>query len=340
MTEEISKNMLRDRAKKLPEITDEMWLQVNKEYRDLVRNYLRSQPHSPKTKKQYTSNLRQFGWYIYSELRNKPIYKIKKTDIINFLSYLKEDCGQASSTINNSKASISSLCNYIENVVMDDYDEDEVNPYKNFRNFTRGLPKVAKSKVYEKVKVTKEEYLLMMSNLENKKNYLGMAWLATAFNTGARRNEIIQFKTEIINYDFPEDQTYIMTHKVRLKGEGEQGKVEAYMMNAEALKYIKLYLENKEHEHEYIFTKKFKGEIKVVNESWANYFCTNVLSPMLGRRINPHLFKASAITYLLEQGVPLDLVSKHVAHHENVATTISHYDLRDYAEAKNNIFGN
>ena len=41
----------------------------------------------------------------------------------------------------------------------------------------------------------------------------------------------------------------------------------------------------------------------------------NTLSDILGRRINPHLFKASCVTYLLETGRPLEAVSKYVAHH-------------------------
>lgn len=338
--EKISTNMLRDRAKPLPEVTDEMWNEVNKEYRDLINEYIKSQSHSPQTKKQYTSMLRQFGWFICDSLNNKPIYKLKKRDVIRFLNFLRDDRKMSPAAISTRKAAISSLCNYIENVVMDDFDEDEVNPYKNFRNFTRGLPSIPKSPVYEKVKVTRDEYLDMMKVLEDDENYLGMAWLATAFNTGARRNEIIQFKSEIVGYKVEEGMTYVMSHNVRLKGSGEDGKVEPYMVNFEAIKYMNLWLEKRGYEHEHIFTKKYGNEVKVVEEGWANYFCKSVLSPILGRRINPHLFKASAVTYLLEQGVPLELVSKFVAHHENVATTIAHYDLRDHAEAKNNIFGN
>lgn len=335
----IDKNMLRERAKNLPEVTDEMWSKVNKEYVDLIDEYITSQSHSPQTKKQYRSMLRQFGWFIYNSLNNKPIYKIKKRDVIRFLTYLREERKMSPAAIGTRKAAISSLCNYIENVVMDDFDDDEENPYKNFRNFTRGLPSIPKSPVYEKVKITREEYLDMMKVLEDDENYLGMAWLATAFNTGARRNEIIQFKTEILDYPIEEGMTYIMSHNVRLKGSGEDGKIEPYMINFEALKYIRLWIEKRGYDHEYVFTKKYGDEIKVVEEGWANYFCKSVLSHILNRRINPHLFKASAVTYLLEQGVPLELVSKFVAHHNDVSTTIAHYDLRDHAEEKNNIFG-
>lgn len=337
---EIKKNMYRDRAEKLPDITDEMWNQVNKEYRDLVKEYISTQSHSPQTKKQYTSMLRQFGWYICDSLNNKPFYKIKKRDVIRFLTYLRDDRKMSPGSIGTRKAAISSLCNFVENVIVDSYDDDEDNPYENFRNFTRGLPPIPKSPVYEKVKITREEYLEMMQALKDDENYLGMAWLGVAFNTGARRNEILQFKAEIVNYPTTDDMTYVMSHNVRLKGPGEDGKVEPYMINFEAIQYMKLYLEKRGYEHEYIFTKKYGGKIKVVEEGWANYFCKSVLSHIVGRRINPHLFKASAVTYLLEQGVTLELVSKYVAHHNDISTTIKHYDLRDHAEEKNRIFGN
>lgn len=231
------------------------------------------------------------------------------------------------------KSVVSSFCNYIENMVADDEPT-----YKNFRNFTRGLPPIPKNRVYDKVKISKDDYDLIMDILLNDEKYMEAAWVAVAFNAGARRAEIPQFKTEVINYPIPEGQNYILSHIVRLKGRGEDGKQEPYMLNLEALKYIRLWVEKRDYEHEYIFTVKYGGEIAPVSEQWANDFCSNKLSNILGRRINPHLFKASCVTYLLEQGVDLALVSKYIAHHNDVSTTIKHYDLRDFAEEKNKIF--
>lgn len=332
----IEKNMLRDRAQKLPEVTDEMWKLVNAEYRELVEEYVSVQNHSPATKKQYISGLRQFGYYVYDSMNNKPFYKITKRDFLRYMSYLRDNRKMSSSAISFKKACVSSLCNYIENVIVG---EEEFKEYKLFRNFTRGLPPIPKNKVYEKVKITYEDYKEMMAVLKDDENYLGMAWLATAFNVGARRSEIIQFKSEIAKYEFPEESTFIYSHNVRLKGRGEDGKIEPYMINREAIDYINLWLEKRGYDHEHIFTTKYNGSIVQMSASWADYFCANVLTDILGRRINPHLFKASCVTYLLEQGIKLELVSKYVAHHENVATTIAHYDLRDFEEEKNQIFG-
>ncbi|MCY9224160.1 tyrosine-type recombinase/integrase [Bacillus haynesii] len=332
MAKEIKQNMIRPRAKKLPDVTDEMWMQVDKEHRNLTEEFLDAHSFRDKTRKQYTSSLRQFFWWVHNSLNGKKLYKITKRDFIRYQSFLKNR-GMSSSGIALKKAGVSSLNNYIENVVAEDDDN-----YKTFRNFTRGLPAIPKTITYEKVKITYEDYQTMMKVLEEDENYLGMAWLATAFNVGARRAEIIQLKTEILDYPIPEGQQYVLSHKVFGKGSGE-GKVLEYMINTEALKYLKLWHEKRGYDHEYLFTTTYGGQPKQMSETWADYFCSDVLSDILGRRINPHLFKASCITYLLEvKKIKIELVSKYIAQHEDVSTTIKHYDLRDFKEEKNQIF--
>lgn len=329
---EINKNMLRERADKLPEVTDDKWEEINKEHKLLVNEYLEYNAHlSPKTIIQYTSGLRHFFWWIHEVLDDKPIYKITKRDFNRYLSFLRNH-GMSSSGLGFKKSSVSALNNYIENVIVDEGEDEN---YKNFRNFTKGLPPIPKNQVYDKVKITKEEYELMISTLTEDKNYLGTAWVATAFNVGARREEIRQFKTEILNYDIPEGQNYILSHHVRGKGSGIDGKNLVYMVNLEALKYIKLWVDKRGYEHEYIFTLKNE---KRISESWADNFCSDILSDIVQRRINPHLFKASCITNLLEQGVDVALVSKYIAQHNNISTTLNFYDLRDFEEERNKIF--
>ncbi|RKJ67869.1 site-specific integrase [Butyricicoccus sp. 1XD8-22] len=334
-SKKIEKNMLRERAKKLPEVTPEMYEKVDLEYRQLTQEFIKNQGLSPKSQRQYESVIRQFGWFLYTQLRNKPFHKITKRDFLNYLSYLREDRKMSSSAIGIRKSVVSSFCNYLENIIVG---EEDFQHYDKFRNFTRGLPAIPKTQTYDKVKVTRNEFLFMMEELEKREHWLGMAWLATAFNVGARRAEIIQFPTNMLEQDFPEDIPHIMSPTVRGKCRGEDGKPLQYMINKEAFNYMKLWIEKRGYEHEYIFTTKHNGEYQVMDESWADYFCSNVLSEMLGRRINVHIFKASAVTFLLESGVPIELVSKFVAHHEDVLTTMKHYDLRDFEEERNSIF--
>lgn len=333
MKPKIDKNMLRERADKLPEVTDEMWEKVLPEHKELFDEYFEvNQQLSKETIKQYASALKQWFYWVYIKLDNKPMYEISKRDFAKYMSFLRNN-GMSSSALSLKKSAVSTLCNYIENMIADDDQR-----YKTFRNITKGLPPIPKNVVYNKIKVTKEEYELMMKVLQGKDDLFGMAWLATAFNVGARRAEIIQFRTEILNYPMDDGKNYVLSHIVRGKGASDDGKPLEYMINKEALKYMRLWVNNRGFEHDYIFAKKIGDDIRVVSDDWADSFCSNILSYILERRVNPHIFKASCITFLLEQGVDIALVSKYVAQHNDISTTIKHYDLRDFKEEKNKIF--
>jgi len=332
---EINMHQLKDRADKLEDITDEQWNLCLKENREMVNEYLKvNKQLSAKTKIQYTTCLKQFFMFVQDELNNKPWYKISKRDFIRYMSAM-QDRDLSSSAIGIRKSAVSSMCKYIENVVIEDDSPEDI---KKFRNFTVGMPSVAKNSVYEKVAITKEEYEILLNKLKEQEDYLAMAWVATAFNTAARRAELIQFKTEIINYAIKDDKNYIITHNVRGKGSGKEGKIIQYMVNLEALEYIKLWIEKRGYEHEYIFTVKIGNEFHRISESWANNLCQEKLTNILGRRINPHLFKASCITYLLAKGIDLKIVSRYIGHHNDVLTTSNFYDLRDFEEEKDQIF--
>ena len=125
---------------------------------------------------------------------------------------------------------------------------------------------------------------------------------------------------------------------VRGKGKSIDGKPVRFMVNTDALYYMKLWVENRKYDSEYIFVVKYGGTINPISTNWANRFCKEILSPILGKRCHPHMFKASCITYLLEKGKDLKLVSKYVAQHEDTATTSGFYDLRNFEEEKNSIF--
>ena len=110
------------------------------------------------------------------------------------------------------------------------------------------------------------------------------------------------------------------------------------MIPLDVLKYMRLWVENRKYDSEYIFVTKYGGKVKPISANWANYFCKEKLSPILNKRVHPHMFKASCRAHLLEQGQDLKLISKYVAQHEDTATTSGFYDLRDFEEEKNSIF--
>lgn len=335
MAKDIKMNMLRDRAKPLPVVTEEMFKGCNYESVDIITEYLQTSSNlSAQTLKQYRSGLYQFAYYVFENLNDKPLYKITKRDFRRYMSYLTNR-GLSSSALKFKKSAVSAFCKYIENVIAEE-EED----FKTFRNFTTGTGDIPKNQVYNKIPVSKAEYDLIIETLLDDNNLQGAAWVATAFNVGARRSGIIQFKTEILDYQKVEGANYVLSHPVREKGRGEDGKIVEYMIPDEALKYMRLWVENRGYESPYIFTVKHHGEIQQMSPGWANRFCEDVLSDIVGRRINVHLFKSSCVSYLVnEKGVPLKLVSKYVAQHEDVSTTDKFYLISDDTEAKKQIFG-
>lgn len=331
MTKEIKMNMLRDRAKPLPVVTEEMFKACNSENVDIISEYLQTSNNlSAQTLKQYKSGLYQFAFYICENLNDKPLYKVTKRDFRRYMSYLTNR-GLSSSALKFKKSAVSAFCKYIENVIAEEEDD-----YRTFRNFTTGTGDIPKNQVYNKIPVSKEEYDLMIETLLEDENYLGAAWVSCMYHCGCRRSEAIQFKTELLNYEIG-DKSYIISHKVRGKGRGADGKVLEYMIPKEPLKYMKLWVEKRGYEHDYIFTIKHHGQIQQMSSGWANRFCEDVLSDIVGRRVNVHIFKSTAVTRLLEKGVDMKVVSKYVAHHESIETT-QIYDLRDDSKERETIF--
>lgn len=326
MTTYIEKNMIRERAGKLPVVTEEMYKKCNYETREIVEEFFAAKSQLSKdTRVQYRSALNQFVYWLHENAMDKPLYKVKKRDFVRFMSYLVNR-GMSSSGLKFKKSAVSSLCKYIEDNIVDD---DDMIEFSKFRNFTTSFTDIPKNHVYEKVAISEEEYRKLLDVLIDDENYAAACWVACAFNTGARRGGIVQFKTECVRDGIPEGKSYVLTNKVREKGRGADGKVVQYMLNEEAIKYIQLWLDKRGYEHEYIFTTKYGGEIKQMSREWAANLCSDTLSDILGRRINPHLFKASAVTNLLEKGKDIKLVSKYIAQHNDVSTTMSFYDLRE-----------
>ena len=209
---EINKNMVRDRALKLPVVTDEMYNMCNAETREMIQEFFDNKPQlSPDTRTQYKSGLRQFVYWIHTSCNDKPLYKIKKRDFTRFMSYLVNR-GMSSSGLKFKKSSVSSLCGYILDNVVDD---DEMEEYHNFRNFTTAFKDIPLNYVYEKIPINEEEYHKLREVLLEDENYMAYAWVTCAFNCGARRGGLRQFKVECIKNGIPVGKSYVLTNKVR-----------------------------------------------------------------------------------------------------------------------------
>ena len=150
---EINKNMLRERAEKLQDVSEEDWEGVLKHNKDMMKEFLDANKHlSVQTVKQYTSALRIFFTFVKNELGNRPLYLIKKRDFIKYFGFL-QDNGLSSSALKFKRSAVSTLCKYVEKIVVEE-EED----YKNFRNFTTAISDIPLNKVYDKIAINDTEY--------------------------------------------------------------------------------------------------------------------------------------------------------------------------------------
>lgn len=328
MGKKIKRNMLRERAEKLPEVTDEMWEKVNSYNREKVEEFLAESVHlSERTLQQYKSGLRIFYHWIEETLHGKKIYEIKKRDFMRFQNYLVRR-GMASSSIKFKRSAVSSLNKYLIN-----FYEDEPE-YATFRNFVEGVPNPSPNKVYDKKPLTFEEIELITKTLKEDEEWQILAMFKFMYASACRRSEAIQILKEVVNYEPIKDSDgnvtdVYRTHPVRAKGRGEQGEIRPLLFDKEALEYMKKWLEVRgDDDCKYLFVSKQDGEYRQIHESTVNYWFREIISDIVGRRVNPHIVRSSRSTHMLEEGKDIKVAQKLLGHKQS-STTEQFYDLRE-----------
>lgn len=107
--------------KKIQPITQERWELCNEFNRTILEEFLKASSHlSSQSKKIYRSNLMIWFNWVRENLDNKPQHQILPPDYLQFQSWLISK-GHSPADVNNKRAAISSLCNYIEENYIDKY---------------------------------------------------------------------------------------------------------------------------------------------------------------------------------------------------------------------------
>ncbi|MFC8688149.1 tyrosine-type recombinase/integrase [Brevibacillus porteri] len=334
----LNENMYRDRADRLPKVTDDQWRLINAFNREKVEEYLLESTHlSKQSQTQYRSALRQFYiWVLETFGDKKKIYELKKKDFMRFQNMLLRR-GMSSNAIKLKRSCVSALNKYLINF----YEDEE--EFSTFRNFVDGVPNPTPNKVYKKIPLTHEEFELILQVLEEDEQWQIIAALHLLYSSACRRSELIQLKKEIVNYSYVKDKegndtSYYKTHEVRAKGRGEDGKPRGLLFDDKAKNAVLKWLEIRgEDDCPYIFVSKQNGEYKQVNVTTINYWCKEIISDIIGRRVNPHLIRGTRSTHLLLEGKDIKKAQVLLGH-EDSSTTDKFYDLRDNKDDLSDIF--
>lgn len=313
---------------KLEAVLEEDWLKVCKFNREISNEFLKQAHFSLQTMKQYRSGVRQFFKWVLDELENIEFTKIKARHAQRYVNYLSE-LGLSGKAIQFKIACVSSLANYVEK-----FYEDE---YPTFKNIFSKVSKPSKVAIRKKEPLTKEEYDLLLETLEENEQWQILAYIKFSYASGCRRNEVRQLKKEVVNYPKIKDK-YYLTHEIRGKGRGKIGKVSQYKFDEDAMNAIKKWIEIRGEDNcPYVFARKEGNVVKQVAENTFNYWCSDILSKIINKRVHPHNFRTSRASHIvLYEGKDIK-VAQALLNHESSSTTEG-YVIRDKTEDADEAF--
>lgn len=334
--------------KKIESVTDEFWEnEVNFYNKELIESFLEQAHLSPATLKQYKSALRIFAKWVEDHAKGrdgkgKDIPDLKPRDALKYQNWLisKE---LSSSAIKFKRSVVSALCGYIEVYYSDEH--------KDFRNiFTKAIPSVAKNAVKEKVPLTTKEIEKIVKVLTKKKDWQKIAYIWFTYSTGCRREESRQLLAEVKDYKKHVDKdgkekAYYVTHPIRAKGRGKEGKVRRFTFDERTMKAIQKWIEYRESQVSqtfsdtcpHLFVSKGKDGYRQISANTFNLWCKEFSKILGGKAVHPHLFRSSRATNaVIEDGKDITKVQKLLGHESSQTTEI--YVVRDDSDDLDDLY--
>ncbi len=189
------------RKTKMNSITSpELLEQVNPDNKTLLTdflNYMKSIKRSTGTCNGYKNDLEIFFVWVLQNAGNKNFTKVTKRDIIAFQNWLVYDNENSPARVRRIKAAISSLSNFVENILADEDDE-----YENFRSIVRKIENPQLQAVREKTVWEDSELEGLLDKLVDMKRYEQACFVAVGMYGGRRKSEICRFRVT----DFDDDK--------------------------------------------------------------------------------------------------------------------------------------
>ncbi len=281
--------------------------------------YLTSIDRSRTTVNAYRNDLNIFWCWCLDYNKNKFFVDLSKREIIKFQNHCLNEWQWSPARVRRVKATLSSLSNYIENMLDDEYE---------FRPIIRKIESPAACTVRDKTVFEEEQLQFLLDMLVENKQYDKACMLSLAMNNGRRKSELPRMK---VSY-FTEDNIiygslYKTPETVTTKGRGSRGKqLIVYTLKNGFQKYLDLWLGyRKENDitSEWLIPKKENGEyldeqIPISTmDSWAESF-----SKILGVPFYWHSLRHYFTTACSRSGLPDDVIKNLVGWESNDMVSI------------------
>ena len=290
------------RATKMNSITSpELWAQVCSENKQLLTDfldYLRSVQRSETTIRGYENDIQiAFVWCLEHN-NNTYFVHWTKRNVVAYQNWLLNNNENSPARIRRLKAALSSLSNYISNVLDDEY--------PNFRNIVNKVENPVNRPVREKTVWEDEELENLLDVLVKKKKYEQACYLALGMYSGRRKAELCIFKVS----DFDDDKlvcdgALYKSAPLKTKGRGLGKYINCYTLAKKFKPYLDMWMEERKRlgiESEWLFPNKTKPN-EPMQISTANSF-SNTYSRLSGKEAYLHSLRHYFTTSLSKAGIP------------------------------------
>lgn len=298
---------------------EEKWARVNQENKDIMEDYLmelKAQKKKDTTIYQYKNDLRIVCIYVLDNCENKAFTDLGRKDFRRFVLWLTDTCGVSNARANRLMSAVRTLLSYLED---DDDNDYEINAAAK----VKGLPKES---VRDIVFLTDKNILDLWQKFMNEERYKEATLLGILYDSGSRKNEIIQVRKDAIKQDG--NATNIVVGK-----RGKKFPVLYFRLTKEA---FAKYGETRTDNNPMLFINELGNAATGGNiYEWVTNWRKD-LKELTGEdyEINVHTFRHCYIENFLKGEhylcrelnlgkVPLEKV-KSLAHHEDPSTTLGY----------------
>lgn len=288
----------------------ELLAKVNPKNQDLLKDfldYLRSIQRSESTIYGYESDI-QIAWVWCLEQNDNLFFcDWTKRQVIKYQNWLINENQNSPARVKRLKAALSSLGNYIERVLDDEY--------PNFRNIINKIESPVNQPVREKTVLSEEQIELLLQNLTENKQYDKACVLALALCSGRRKSELLRFKVS----DFSKEHlvcggALFKSSPIRTKGRGANGKqLECFCLAKKFMPYLERWLEYRKENgisSEWLFPSRdtYNKQMPVSTlNSWARSFST-----ILGVDFYWHAMRHMTVTNFKRAGIPDTVIQQYI----------------------------
>lgn len=289
--------------------SQELLAQVNPQNKELLSDflsYLKSVQRSEMTIRGYENDI-QIAWvWGLKNNGNKLFVEWTKRNIISYQNWLLDKNKNSPARIRRLKAALSSLSNYIESVLDDEF--------PNFRNIINKVESPVNRPVREKTVWEDEALEKLLTTLMEQEEYEKACMLALAIYSGRRKAELCRFRVSDFNdANLVCDGALYKSAPIKTKGRGGGKYINCYTLAKKFKPYFDAWMSAREQlgiQSEWLFPSPsdMSEQIGVGTlNSWANTF-----SRMTGRDFYFHSLRHAFTTSLVRAGIPDNVITQIV----------------------------